>query len=67
MIVRVLAKMVATVRARGMMYKAVTQLVLLYVSEIWVVTGDILKVLEGFRHRAARRIMGMTGKHGPGI
>ena len=45
MIVRVLEKKVATVRAQGMMYKSVDQLVLLYVSESWVVTGKMLKVL----------------------
>ena len=40
--------------ARGAMYKAVAHLVLLYVINRWVVTGDILKVLEGFHHRAAQ-------------
>ena len=45
MIVRVLAKTVATVQAQEMMYKAVDQSVLLYGSEIWVVTGEMLKLL----------------------
>ena len=49
-------------RARGMMYKSVSQSVLLYVSESWVVTGAMLKVLEGFHHREVRRITGMTAK-----
>ena len=53
-------------QARGMMYKAVAQSVLLYESKIWVVMGDMLKVLEGFHHRAARRITGMTATHGTG-
>ena len=53
MITRVLAKMGATVRARGMMYKAVSQSVLLYDSGSWVVTGDMLKVLTGFHHWVA--------------
>ena len=39
MITRVMAKTGATVQARGTMYKAVAQPVLLYGSEIWVVTG----------------------------
>ena len=39
MIERVLVKTEAMVRDRGMMYKAVEQSVLLYDSEIWVVTG----------------------------
>ena len=42
-----------TVRSQGAMYKEVTQLVLLYGSEIWVMTGEMLKVLEGFHYRAA--------------
>ena len=45
MIERVLAKTGATVHARGMMYKAVAQSMLLYRSEIWVVMGKMLKVL----------------------
>ena len=48
------------------MYKAVTQSVLLYGIEILVVTVEILKILEGFHHRAARRITGMTVKHRAG-
>ena len=45
MIERVLAKAVATVRACGMMYKAVAQAVLLYGSESWMGTAAMLKVL----------------------
>ena len=48
------------------MYKAVAQSVLLYGSESWVVTGDMLKFLTVFHHRAARRITGMTEKRGAG-
>ena len=48
----------------GVMYKAVDQLVLLYSSDTWVLTGEILKFLEVFGHRAARRITGMTETHG---
>ena len=44
-IVRVLEKVGATVQAFGMMYKAVAQSVLLYISESWVVTGHMLKLL----------------------
>ena len=54
----------ATVWDLGVMYKAVAQSVLLYGSEIWVVTGGILKVLDGFHHREARRITGVTEKRG---
>ena len=45
MIARVLAKTGATVRDHEMMYKAVSQSVMLYVSDIWVVTGEMLNVL----------------------
>ena len=65
-ITRVLEKTRETVWARGMMYKVVAQLVLLYGIEIWVTTGDMLKVLEGFHHREARRTMGMAKTHGAG-
>ena len=34
----------------------------MYGCEIWVMTGGILKVLEGFHHQAARQITGMTVK-----
>ena len=44
----------------GIIYKAVAQLVILYGSESWVVTGDMLKVLKVFHHYVARRIIGMT-------
>ena len=67
MVARVLERTVATVRERGAMYKAVVQLVILYVSKIWVVTWEMLKVLEGFHHRASRRITGMTAKRGAGV
>ena len=36
------------------------------VSERWLVTGEKIKVLEGFRHRTNRRIMGITATHGAG-
>ena len=49
----------ATVCDHGMVYKVVAQSVLLYVSESWVVTGEMLKVLEGFCHQATRKITGM--------
>ena len=66
MIARVLEKTGSKVRSHGMMYKALAQSVLLYVSESWVATGVMLKVLEGFHYRVARRIMGMTATCGAG-
>ena len=52
MVARVLERKGATLQARGAMYKVVAQSVLFYGSKIWVVTREVLKVLEGFRHRA---------------
>ena len=66
MISRVLENTRAPVWARGMMYRAVSQLVLLYGSESWVVMGATLKVLEGFHHRASRLITGMAATRGAG-
>ena len=56
----------ATVQAQGEIYKAAVQLVILYGREIWLVTGEMIKVLERLHHRAAQRIMGMTAKRGTG-
>ena len=66
MIARVLESTGATLRDRGEIYKRVAQLVLLYGSKIWVVTGEMPKVLTAFHHWAARRITGMTTKRGAG-
>ena len=63
---RVLDNTGATVRAREMMYTAVAQLVLLYRNESWVVTGEMLNLLERFHHQAASRIKGMTETRGAG-
>ena len=47
------------VQFSGALYELVTQKVLLYGGGIWVVMGDIMKVLEGFPHRAVWKIAGM--------
>ena len=46
------------VRARAMLYKALVQMILLYGIKRWVVTGEMLKVLDGFHHRVARQMLG---------
>ena len=66
MVAKVLERTGATVRARVAMFKAVVQPVLLYGRERWLVAGEILKVLEGFHHRAAQQITGMMEKSGVG-
>ena len=35
---------------------------LLYVRKVWVVTGAVLKILEGFHHKVDKRILGMMEK-----
>jgi hypothetical protein len=51
----------------GMFYKAVIQAVLLYGCETWTLTTPMIKALEGFHHRVARRITRMTPvRHGNG-
>ena len=64
MVSRVLERTGATVQDRVSIYKVVAQLVLLYVSEIWVVIREVLKVLTAFHHQAARRFTRMTAKRG---
>ena len=63
MISKVLVKMVATVLACGMLYKAVEQTLLLYWRNSWVVMGSMLKVFEGFRHWEAQGIAVMMDWH----
>ena len=48
------------------MCKAVAQLVLLYLSERWLVAGYMLKVLARFFHRSIRQIMVMMETCGVG-
>ena len=43
-----------------MEYKVVVQVVLLYGSEIWVATDAMMTLLEGFHHRIAIHVLGMT-------
>ena len=64
MVARVMERMGATVWSRGAMYKAMAQYVLLYVINSWLVTGEMLKVLEGFHHWVAQKIMGMIENAG---
>ena len=60
---KVVSKMGETVQARGILYKLSIQSLLLYGSDSWVVTGDILKVMEVFHNRVERSITGMTARH----
>jgi hypothetical protein len=60
MIQRVLARETASQRISAMFYKATIQTVLLYGSETWVITDEILRLLTAFHHSVARRI---TNRH----
>jgi hypothetical protein len=55
---RILAREGATPRVSGMFYKAVVQSVLLFGSETWVLSQPMLRALEGFHRRVARRLAG---------
>ena len=66
MVSKVLGKTGEPIKSWEIIYKPVVQLVLLYGSEIWVVTDVMMTVLEGFHHRIARRIEGMIVKNGNG-
>ena len=60
MVEKVLASTGAMVLVYAIIYKAAVKTLLLYGRENWVVTGALLKVLEGFHHRVVRRIVGNT-------
>ena len=62
MIARILVREGASLRARGHFYKAVVQSVLLYGCETWTITATMMKVLDRFHHRVARRISGMVAR-----
>jgi hypothetical protein len=62
MISRVLERDGASPKAMGMFYKAVVQAVLLYGCETWTLTHPMIKALESFHHKVARRITHMTPK-----
>ena len=62
---RVLTREGASPRISGMFYKAVVQSVLLYGSETWNLDSTMLKALEGFHHRAARRLSGRRPRYLP--
>ena len=59
---KVVSKTGAMVRAQSMLYKEAVQSVLLYGSESWVVTGEILKFLEVLKNQAAIIITEMTAR-----
>lgn len=56
---RLLEKNGVSKKAKGMFHKAVAQLIPLCGSETWVVTGGVMKVLEGFHRRCAHKMTGL--------
>ena len=47
----------------GLFYKTITQAVLLYGCETWVITLPMLQALTGFHHKVASRITNRTPRH----
>ena len=64
MMTKMLGKTGTPIKARAMMYKAVVYAVLLYGIKTLVVMDAMMSVLEGFHHRIAIRISGMTARMG---
>ena len=48
-----------------MFYKAIVQSVLLFGVETWTLTESMLKCLQGFHHRVARQLSGLTASRLP--
>ena len=65
MVVRVLQCEGASMRAKGLFYKAICQAVLLYSCETWTITDAMLAPLAGFHHHAARRLTGTVARRQP--
>ena len=57
-LLRILSREGAGKRVSGKFFKAVVQVVLLFLAETWVLTPRIECALESFHHGAARRITG---------
>ena len=53
-------------KTMGYFYQAVVQSVLLFSVESWVLTTPLLRRLEGFHHRAVRRLARMGPSRRPG-
>jgi hypothetical protein len=60
MVNRVLVRDHASPKVSALFYKAVCQSVLLFSCETWVISKQIIRCLDGFHHRIARRL---TGRH----
>jgi hypothetical protein len=55
---RILSKRSANPKVMGTFYKTIVQSVLLYGSETWVVSKQMMKILRSFHRRCSRYIMG---------
>ena len=62
MVAKVLMSMGEMVQAQAMLYKDLFQTLLLYGRESLVVTGEMLKNLERFHHRLAKRNSGKMAR-----
>ena len=66
-LVNILGREVADRRTAGIFYVAVVQEVLLFGSDMWVMTPRLEKALGGFRHRSVRQMVGMFPKRQQGV
>ena len=55
---RILIQEGADLKVSGSFYKAVTQAVLLFGAETWVLTPRMERALDSFQHRVAQQITG---------
>ena len=62
MIARPLVKTGVRMRTVGLFYMAIVQAVLLFGCETWVITDNMLAILDSFHHRVARKIANMVPK-----
>ena len=55
MVAEVMGKMGEPTKTGAMIYKAISQAVLLYGSKNWVATDVMMMVLEGFHHSTEKK------------
>ena len=59
---RILIQEGADPKVLGIFFRAVTQAVLLFGAETWVLTPRMERALSSFQHRVAQRITGLAGE-----
>ena len=59
---RILGQEGSNLRVSGMLFKVVVQVVLLFGSEMWVMTPCMERALDSFQHRVAQPITGRQSR-----